>query len=73
MALLGVSFGMRTGKGSFMLWIGACIPMGFIYWTLLSVGVSLGRTGALPPLLAVWLPNTVFGLAGLFSLWRLRG
>ena len=73
MALLGVSFGMRTGKFSIMLWVGACVPMGFVYWTLLSVGISLGRTGALPPLLAVWLPNTVFGLAGLFSLWRLRG
>ncbi|MBI4537556.1 MAG: LPS export ABC transporter permease LptG [candidate division NC10 bacterium] len=73
MALIGVSFGMRTGKGSTMLWVGACIPMGFVFWTLLSVGVSLGRTGTLPPLVAVWLANTVFALAGLFSLWRLRG
>lgn len=73
MALIGVSFGMRAGKGGFMLWVGACIPVGFVYWTLLSIGFSLGRTGALPPLIAVWLPNTVFGLAGLVSLWRLRG
>ena len=73
MALIGVSFGMRAGRGGLMLWVGACIPMGFVYWTLLSVGFSLGRTGALPPLLAVWLPNSLFGLVGLVSLWRLRG
>jgi lipopolysaccharide export system permease protein len=73
MALIGVSFGMRTGKSNVMLWVGACIPVGFVYWTMLSFGVSLGRTGALPPVIAVWLPNALFGLAGLFSLWRLRG
>lgn len=73
MVVIGVSFGMRVGKGGVMLWAGVCIPMGFLYWTLLSVGFSLGRTGAAPALLAVWLPNLVFGLAGLLSLWRLRG
>jgi lipopolysaccharide export system permease protein len=73
MALIGVSFGMRTGRAGAMVWVGACIPMGFLYWTLLSVGFSLGRTGALPPLVAVWLPNAAFGAIGFVSLWRLRG
>jgi dihydrodipicolinate synthase/N-acetylneuraminate lyase len=26
-----------------------------------------------PPLVAAWLPNVVFGMAGVISLWRLRG
>jgi lipopolysaccharide export LptBFGC system permease protein LptF len=56
-----------------MVWVGACIPMGFLYWLLLVLGFQLGRGGALPPLAAAWLPNLVFGLGGLFSLWRLRG
>lgn len=73
MTLIGVSFGLRTGKGGAMVWVGACIPMGFLYWMLLSVSISLGRGGVLPPLVAAWLPNTVFGLGGLLSLWRLRG
>lgn len=73
MALIGVSFGLRTGKAGVMLWVGACIPMGFLYWMLLSLGFALGRGGALPPLIAAWLPNLVFGTAGLVSLWRLRG
>jgi lipopolysaccharide export system permease protein len=73
MALIGVSFGLRTGKAGVMLWVGVCIPMGFLYWMLLSLGIALGRGGALPPLVAAWIPNLVFGTAGLFSLWRVRG
>jgi lipopolysaccharide export system permease protein len=73
MAMLGVSFGLRTGKAGVMIWVGACIPLGFVYWVLLSLGIQLGRGGALPPILAAWLPNTVFAVAGLVSLWRIRG
>ncbi len=73
MGIIGVSFGLRTGKAGVMLWVGACIPMGFAYWMLLSLGFALGRGGALPPLVAAWLPNIVFGAGGLASLWRLRG
>jgi lipopolysaccharide export system permease protein len=73
MALIGVSFGLRTGKAGVMLWVGICIPMGFLYWMLLSLGIALGRGGALPPLVAAWIPNLVFGAAGLLSLLRLRG
>jgi len=73
MALIGVGFGLRTGKAGVMLWVGVCIPMGFLYWMLLSLGFSFGRGGILPPLVAAWLPNLVFGVGGLISLWRLRG
>lgn len=73
MAILGVSFGLRTGRSGVMLWVGICIPMGFLYYMLLVLGFSLGRGGAVPPLVAAWLPNLVFGTAGIVSLWRLRG
>jgi lipopolysaccharide export system permease protein len=73
MALIGVSFGLRTGKAGVMLWVGACIPIGFLYWMVLSIGIAFGRGGVLPPLVAAWLPNLIFGSAGLISLWRLRG
>ncbi len=73
MALIGVSFGLRTGRAGVMIWVGVCIPMGFLYWMLLSLAIALGRGGVLPPLVAAWLPNLIFGAAGTFSLWRLRG
>jgi lipopolysaccharide export system permease protein len=73
MSVIGVSFGLRTSKMGVMLWVGACIPMGFLYYMLLSLGISFGRSGAIPPFVAAWIPNLVFGLAGIASLWRLRG
>lgn len=73
MSILGVSFGLRTSRSGVMIWVGACIPIGFLYYMLLVLGFSLGRGGAVPPLVAAWLPNLVFGLAGMASLWRLRG
>jgi lipopolysaccharide export system permease protein len=73
MAVLGASFGLRTGRAGVMIWVAACIPMGFVYYVVLVLGISLGRGGALPPLVAAWLPNAVFTFASLASLWRLRG
>ncbi len=73
MAVLGASFGLRTGRAGVMIWVAACIPMGFVYWVVLQLGISFGRAGALPPLIAAWLPNVVFAAAGVVSLWRLRG
>jgi len=32
----------------------------------------MGVGGLLPPFLAAWLPNLVFGLAGLVLIWRVR-
>ncbi|MGE5849075.1 MAG: LPS export ABC transporter permease LptG, partial [Candidatus Methylomirabilota bacterium] len=50
MALIGVSFGLRTGKAGLMVWVGACIPTGFLYWLILVLGFQLGRGAVLPPL-----------------------
>jgi lipopolysaccharide export LptBFGC system permease protein LptF len=48
--------------------------MGFLYYVLFFlVGIRVGRTGLIPPLLAPWLANLLYGIAGVVSLWRLRG
>ncbi|MBC8515229.1 LptF/LptG family permease [bacterium] len=41
-----------------------------LYWGAIGVGRALGATEVLPPALAGWAPNLLFGLGGLFSLWR---
>ncbi len=72
MALLGIAFGLRTGKTGVVMWVGACVPLGFLYWVLLSLGFSLGRSGALPALVAAWLPNTLFAAGGFVALAKVR-
>jgi lipopolysaccharide export system permease protein len=73
MAIIGIAFALRTGKGGVMAWAGACVLVGVSYWILLSVSISLGRGGVLHPLIAAWLPNALFTAAGLGSLFTLKG
>jgi lipopolysaccharide export system permease protein len=40
--------------------------IGFGYWVLLGFCTSLGHSGALPPVAAAWIPNTIFVLIGLY-------
>lgn len=72
MALIGIAFGLRTGKTGVLVWVGVCVPLGFLYWILLSLGLSLGRGGALPPAAAAWLPNAFVAAVGLTALVKVR-
>ena len=50
--------------------VGLGTAVGFCYWVLLGLCTSLGQTGALPPLLAAWTANAVYGLFGaVLFLW----
>ena len=40
----------------------------FLYYSLLSFGLSMAESGAVPPGIALWLPNVLFFLAGLYGL-----
>jgi lipopolysaccharide export system permease protein len=72
MALIGIAFALRTGKGGVAAWSGACVLVGFCYWIVLSFSLSLGRGGLLPPQIAAWLPNVLFAAAGLASLLTVK-
>ncbi len=72
MALIGIAFALRTGKGGVMAWTGACVLVGVCYWILLSLSISFGRGGVLPPFVAAWLPNAIFTAAGLGSVLTVK-
>jgi lipopolysaccharide export system permease protein len=62
-ALLGVGLGTTTNRrqakaGGMIL----CILLIIAYWVFYITFEGMARSGTLPPALAVWLPNTVFGL-----------
>jgi lipopolysaccharide export system permease protein len=48
------------------------IAIAFFYWTLASVGQSLGRSGVLPPLIAAWFANILFSAAAIIVLIRMQ-
>ncbi len=64
--LLAIPLAFRAGTGGGIIAsLGASITLGFAYWVVISIGISLGHSGKLAPLAAAWLPNLFFvGLAG---------
>jgi lipopolysaccharide export system permease protein len=48
------------------------VLIAFVYWTLASVGESLGHSGVLPPVLAAWFANTFFVIASVIVLIRMQ-
>jgi len=70
LAVIGISFSLRSERsGGIVQGIGAGLFIGFSYWLVFAFGMSLGRSGTLPPLLAAWLANLIFGT---ISVWLLR-
>ncbi|OPY92416.1 MAG: Lipopolysaccharide export system permease protein LptG [Syntrophaceae bacterium PtaU1.Bin231] len=64
LALIGVSFPMRSERsGGIAQGIGIGVVIGFSYWIVFAFMLSLGRSGTLPPLVAAWATNVIFGIA----------
>ena len=72
MTLLAVPFGVTIGRSGAMGGIGVGIALAIGYWTVISVFSALGAGGALPPLLAAWAPNLLFGSAAGYLLLTVR-
>jgi len=72
MSLIGIPFAFAMGKRGALVGIGAGLAISVIYWVAIGVFLSLGYVGFLSPFLAAWGPNLIFGLIGLYLLFRLR-
>jgi lipopolysaccharide export LptBFGC system permease protein LptF len=59
-----IAFRARSG-GSVVASLGVSLTLAFAYYIVISLGISLGHAGKLPPYIAAWLPNLFFvALAG---------
>jgi LPS export ABC transporter permease LptG/LPS export ABC transporter permease LptF len=72
MTLLAVPFAATIGRSGAMGGIGVGIALAISYWTVISIFAALGTGGALPPVLAAWAPNLIFGAAALYLLLTAR-
>jgi lipopolysaccharide export system permease protein len=64
---LGTNANRRTQKASGMI---LCVIVIVLYWASYVVFEGLSRNGKLPPFLAMWIPNVIFGFLGFESLRR---
>jgi len=68
--LIGAPLGIATRKGS--MGVGATLSILFflIYWACLILGEDLADRQFLSPMLAMWFPNIIIGLVGVYLTWR---
>ncbi|MBI2876902.1 MAG: LptF/LptG family permease [Candidatus Tectomicrobia bacterium] len=73
MILVGIPFSLRSSRsGGLALGVICGIALGFTYWILSSIGLSLGHAGRLPPLVAGWGANALFLAGSLYFLFSGR-
>ena len=72
MTILAVPFAVSTGRHGAMYGVGIGIALAITYIVALSIAGALGAGGALPPLLAAWAPNMLFGAAAVYMVLTVR-
>ncbi len=70
MALVALPFSFRLGRRGTLYGVGLGVVLGMVFFGLFAFSSTLGETGALPALLAVWSPSLAFAM---FSLYLLLG
>lgn len=69
-ALVGIPLGLQPNRNSSSAGFAMSVIIIFFYYALMTMGNALARSGALAPMLAVWIPNIVGLLAGGFLIRR---
>jgi len=72
MLLLGLPFAFRIGRRGSLYGIGVAILLVVVYWATLATFQALGSETILPPVLAAWAPNVMYGLLGAYLLLYVR-
>jgi LPS export ABC transporter permease LptG len=72
MTLVAVPFAVMTGRRGAMYGVGAAVAMAIVYRIAESVFGAFGAGGLLPPTLAAWAPNLMFGAAAIYLILTVR-
>ena len=67
--LISLPMAIRFGKKGRAMGMAMAILAFFVYYVMNEAAAAFGSTGRMNPYVAAWLPNIVFGAAGLALLW----
>jgi lipopolysaccharide export system permease protein len=70
--LIAIPFGAGGGRRNVFVGVASSIVICLFYYFLQPLCLTFGSAGYMPPWLAAWLPNLVFGMAGTWMTARLR-
>lgn len=70
MAILAIPFSLSMGKRGSLAGIATAIGLAIAYWVIAGLFEAMGNVNTLPPLLAAWSPDLLFGISGAYLLLR---
>jgi lipopolysaccharide export system permease protein len=70
--LIALPFGAPSGRRNVFVGVSCGIFFCFLYYLCQRLGLALGTGGFAHPVLAAWLPNGLFGIAGIILTTRVR-
>ena len=68
LTVIGVSVSSRKVRGGIGFHLGSGLALTFLYILFMQVFTVFATFGDLPPLIAVWIPNIIFGFVAFFLL-----
>jgi LPS export ABC transporter permease LptG/LPS export ABC transporter permease LptF len=71
MAILAVPFALSAGKRSTVAGVATAIGIAVVYWTISGLFEAMGNLSQLPPTVAAWSPDLVFGFIGGYLILRM--
>ena len=63
---LGAPFAFLVGTRGAVGGLAVAVGIGVIYWSTAALFEAMGSAGQLPPLLAAWAPDAIFGFLGVY-------
>ena len=71
LTLLAIPLGIRAHRTEKSIGYAVALILGTVYWGSIIGASALARTGAVPPIAVIHLPNLIFSAAGFFLLRRM--
>jgi len=72
MAVLAVPFSLSAGKRGAIAGVATAVGIAVVYWTVSGLFEAMGNISQLPPMLAAWSPDLIFGMIGGYLILKVR-
>ncbi|MBN1898211.1 MAG: LptF/LptG family permease [Spirochaetes bacterium] len=66
MMLIGAPLSIYSTRSVIVISMGLSLMVSFVYWVILNIGVSMGKNGILPAVVAAWMGNCIFLVISFF-------
>lgn len=68
LTLIGVSLSSQKRRGGTGINLGLGLILSFAFILFMQISTTFATNGNLPPQIAVWIPNIIFGALGIYLL-----